>query len=153
VKDDRDLLAAIGEVAVEAAALEYYLGHLVARRRGWDADQADQLAGAPGRVRNHVKKLTELEPSWVELARLFRDFESVSRDRNVIIHSVMSTWKDPDSSKLKRELWSPREGVSIEYPTVNSIEELAFDISRCSRRAVGLFADADGRFDRQGEPT
>jgi len=45
VEMDNELLAAIGEVAVEAAKLEYAIARVVVAARGWDYERLQQLMG------------------------------------------------------------------------------------------------------------
>jgi hypothetical protein len=141
----RDLLAAIGEVVVEAAKLEYALARLVAARWGWGEQQALAMIAKPGQVRKFVGNLAEAEPTWHSFCHLRRDAFAVLEDRHVIVHSLAVSVSDGEQEESGIEWWHASSGTTAAQPSVSDVEEHAFDICRCFSRAVRLIPEATGR--------
>ena len=139
------MLAAIGEVVVDATALEYALARLVAARCGWDAAQTWALTASPGRVRDAVRKLAQAEKDWDSLRRLYSDSCALLDDRNVLVHSLVVDVMGEDMPSPRTEIWHPRSGTAGAQPTAAAIEEHAFDLRRCFGRAIQLMREAEDR--------
>ncbi len=104
--EDQELLAAIGKVALDAAALEYLIAVLVAATEGQTEDYARQLAASPGAARNALEKLSAARPARVDLDLLSRDASALVTDRHVLMHSV--AMRDiEDSGGPGAGIWSP----------------------------------------------
>jgi hypothetical protein len=144
VEISRELLAAIGEVTVETAKLEYAVIRLVAARRGWDGIRLRTTVMATGAARRELDKLLKDEHDWLDLERLRRDVDAVLNDRNALVHSVTVIVEPEDNEGPHTEFWHPRSGAELSV-SVSSVEELAFDIGRCFARAVKLIPEAASR--------
>jgi hypothetical protein len=143
VEMDKELLAAIGEVAVEAAKLEYAIACLVVAARGWDDERPRQLMGRSGRVRREFGRLRLEQKDWLELRRLYRDASAVLNDRNALLHAVAVITSEEDSEP-RLEFWHVPSDTQAQV-TPASVTEHAADIARCFRRAVNLIPEAERR--------
>jgi hypothetical protein len=150
VEVGRELLAAIGEVVIEATKLEYALAHLVAVRWGWSAEHERAMSARSGAVREQVTKLVEADPDWTSMHRLRRDALAVLDDRHVLVHSLVLYAEDVDNDLPGIELWHPKSDTSAALPTANAVEELAFDIDRCFAKAARMVDEAGERYQRLG---
>lgn len=100
---ERYTLAAIGEVVVDAAVLEYWLAVLVAAAEGKDDNRARDLAMKPGTL----KAFRELAKRRSDLDRLYRDANAVFGDRHVLAHSV-NLIVDDANLEPGYSIWNPR---------------------------------------------
>jgi hypothetical protein len=85
---DRELLAAIGQVVVDAAALEYFIAVLVAVIEGRDEEWARKQVAQTGAARRALERLVNGRPDRPDLGRLCQDAAAVLDDRHRIAHSV-----------------------------------------------------------------
>lgn len=145
----RDLLAAIGEVVVEATKLEHGLARLVTVRWGWN-EQHEQSMIASGWIRDHVKNIVKADPDWHAMRRLQRKAFAVLDDRNALVHSVVVHVEDEDNEVREIELWHARSRTVAKLPTASAVEEHAFDIGRCFVAAVNLIPEAEERLNTLG---
>lgn len=142
---ERELLAAIGEVVVDAAVLEYSIAVLVAVIEGRDEERARELVARAGRVLPALKDLVTARPDRPGLLPLYRDAKAVLDDRHVIVHSValadMEARGEPGSG-----IWHPRSDTELRI-TAAQVLDHAHDIRIVARRARALFAaeSPDGR--------
>jgi hypothetical protein len=146
----RELLAAIGEVVVEATKLEHALARLVTVRWGWNHQQELSLIARSGHVRQHVSKLVDADPDWDAMRRLRRDAFAVLDDRHKLVHSVVVYVEDDDNEVSDIELWHAGSGTTAALPSVSAVEEHAFDIGRCFVTAVRLLPEAEERLQQLG---
>jgi hypothetical protein len=84
-----ELLAAIGEVVVEATKLEHALARLVAVRCGWDEEKELSMITRTGGALDAMKKLAKADPDWQAARRLYRDARAVLDDRHKLVHSLV----------------------------------------------------------------
>jgi hypothetical protein len=131
---DRDTLAAIGEVVVDAAVLQYWIAVLVAAAEGTDEDRARQLLERPGAALRALEKLAQERTDFV---RVYRDAKAVLDDRNVLAHSVNFIEEDADLEP-GYSIWNPRHDAEVRI-TRQQILEHSQDIRIAVRRARDLF--------------
>lgn len=144
---DDETLAAIGEVVVDAAVLEYWIAVLVAAVEGKDGNRARELAMSPGATLRALEKLAGKRPS---LASLHRDAKSVLYDRNVLAHSVNLIVDDPDLEP-GYSVWNPRHDAEARIVTQRILEHVQ-DIRIAVGRARALFiAEISGSSSPQGD--
>jgi hypothetical protein len=90
--EDKELMAAIGQVVVGSAVLEYSVAVLVAMTDGHRDQDCENHALAmvkkTGRTMRELRKLADAHPERPGLMQLWRDARAVLDDRNVIAHSV-----------------------------------------------------------------
>jgi hypothetical protein len=134
---DRGLLAAIGEVIVDAAVLEYWIAVLVAAIEGKDEDRARDLAASTGATLRALKHLVDERQDWSELNRLYRDAKAVLGDRHALAHSVAFADKDADTGP-GYSIWNPRRDTEARI-TLEQVLDHARDIRIVVRRARSLF--------------
>jgi hypothetical protein len=144
VEISRELLAAIGEVTVETAKLEYAVIRLVAARRGWDDLRLRETIKRTGAAKHELNELVMDERDWLALKRLRRDVVAVLNDRNALVHAVTVIVEPEDNEGPHIEFWHARSGAELSV-SVTSVEELAFDVGRCFARAVKLIPEAESR--------
>jgi hypothetical protein len=131
---DHDTLAAIGEVVVDAAVLEYWIAVLVAAIEGKDDERARQLVSEAGGTLKVLKKLVKERP---DLNSFYRDAKAVLGDRHVLAHSVNLIVDDPDLEP-GYSIWNPRHDTEARIRTQEILEH-AHDIRITARRARDLF--------------
>jgi hypothetical protein len=134
---DRELLAAIGEVVVDAAALEYLIAVLVAAIEGRDDERARKLAAKPRAARNALEGLVTARPDRLDLRRLYRDAVAVLEDRHVIVHSVAMA--DLGGEEPGLGIWNPRHDAETRI-TAPEVRDHAHDIRIVARQARALIA-------------
>jgi hypothetical protein len=136
--EDRELLAAIGQVVVDAALLEYFIAVLVAAMEGRDEEWAHrELAARAGAARRALKDLVTARPDRADLGRLYQDAVAVLDDRHVIVHSVAVADLDA-SSAPGMGIWHPRSNTEVRI-TAPQVLDHAHDIRILTRRARALF--------------
>lgn len=145
-----DLLAAIGEVVVEATALEHALALLVVTRCGWTEDRVRALTAFPGAVRKAVNQVAVADYKWMSFRRLRRDTFAVLDDRSALVHALVVEATSDDLPALSVELWHARSGTTAAQPTAADVKEHAFDIQRCFVRTVQLIDEAKDRYQANG---
>ena len=131
---DRDTLAAIGEVVVDAAVLEYWIAVLVAAVEDKDDNRARELAKKPGATLDALKKVAKERP---DLGALYHDAKAVLDDRHVLAHSVNLIVDDPDLEP-GYSVWNPRYDAEARI-TTQQILEHAQDIRIAARRVRDRF--------------
>jgi hypothetical protein len=138
--EDRDLLAAIGEVVIDAAALEYAIAGLVAVADGLRdqacEDRAVAIVKDTGRAMKELRKLARAQPER-NLMRLWRDAKSVLDDRHVIAHSLAMENAAGDDGQAGLVIFHPRSRRETTL-TTSAILSHAHDIRITYRR----FAEA-----------
>jgi hypothetical protein len=150
----RDLLAAIGEVVVEATKLEFALARVVCTRWGWSDQDEVSMIKRSGCVRDQLRRLAQSDSDWLEFRQLQRDASAVLEDRHVLAHSVVLIVSDDDEFEPpKIELWHPKSNTTAEMPPTHAVEEHAFDIGRCFKAAVRLIPEAAKRLEEFGAST
>lgn len=87
--EDRELLAYIGRIVVDAALLEYTVARLVATAHGLRGEACDaqalQWATKPGNAMRELDRLAQARP---EFPWLYGDTEIALRGRHFIAHAV-----------------------------------------------------------------
>jgi hypothetical protein len=131
---DRETLAAIGEVVVDAAVLQYWIAVLVAAVEGKDENRARQLLDKPGAALRALEKLAQ---ERTDFAGVCRDAKAVLDDRNVLAHSVNLIEGDADLEP-GYFIWNPRHDAKVRI-TMQQIFEHGQDIRIAVRRARDLF--------------
>ncbi len=149
----RDVLAAIGEVVVDATQLECALAQLVAARWGWEEQHEQSMIARSGCVREQLTKLVDADPDWVAARRLKRDAFALLDDRSRLVHSVVVHAHDEDYESHALHLWHAKSGSWAAMPGVREIEELAFDIRRCFLAVVMTMPEAEDRHTDIGTAT
>jgi hypothetical protein len=90
--ENEDLMAAVGKVVVDAAALEYSVAVLVATTEGHQdqdcEDRALALVKDVGRAMRELKNLASAHLERPGLMGLWRDVRAVLNGRNVIVHAI-----------------------------------------------------------------
>jgi hypothetical protein len=133
-----ELLAAIGQVVVDAAVLEYFIAVLVAVIEDLDDYQVRELAAHPGGARRELKKLVTARPDRPDLRRLYQDAKAVIEDRHVIVHSIaLADAEDRGESGLG--IWNPRSDTETRI-TAPQVLDHAHDIRIVARRTKALIA-------------
>jgi len=138
---DRELLAAVGEVVIDAAVLEFHIAILVAAIEGRDRDEEwarHELASRPGETRRAFKKLAAARPERLDLARLYRDAVAVLDDRHVIVHSVAQAEMNAADGTWGGLIWHPKSDKEVRL-TAPDVREHAHDIRIVVGRARALF--------------
>lgn len=133
---DRELLAAIGEVVVDAAALEYFIAVLVAVIEGRDEEWARKQVAQTGAARRALERLVNGRPDRPDLGRLCQDAAAVLDDRHRIAHSV--AMRDM-AEEPGMAIWNPRSNTERRI-TASQVLAHARDIRTVTRRARALFA-------------
>jgi hypothetical protein len=134
---DRELLAAIGEIVVDAAALEYFIAVLVSVIEGRDEERARKLASSPGAARHALKGLVSTRPDRLDLRRLYQDAVAVLDDRHVIVHSVAMATDLDRGDEPGLGIWNPRRDSETRI-TAPQVLDHAHDIRIVGRRARAL---------------
>jgi hypothetical protein len=142
----REVLAAIGEVVVDATQLECGLAQLVAARWGWGGQQEQSMIARNGCVRDQLTKLIEADPDWAAAQQLKRDAFALLDNRSKLVHSVVVHAHDEDYNLHALQLWHAKSGSWAAMPAVREIEELAFDIRRCFLAVAMTMPEAEDRY-------
>jgi hypothetical protein len=150
---NREMLAAIGEVVVDATQLECALAQLVTARWGWDGQHEQSMIARSGCVRDQVAKLVEADPEWKAARQLKRDAFAVLDDRSKLVHSVVVHAHDEDFDVHELQLWHAKSGSWAAMPSVRDVEELAVDIRRCFLAVVMTMPEAEERLRDLGATT
>jgi hypothetical protein len=140
--EDQELLAAIGKVALDAAALEYLIAVLVAATEGQTEDYARKLAASPGAARKALEKLSAARPARMDLDLLSRDASALVTDRHVLMHSV--AMRDiEDSGGPGVGIWNPLKNAETRI-TAPQVLDHARSIRILTRKVRVMIADAAG---------
>ena len=136
---DREMLAAIGEVVVDAAVLEYFMAVLVAVIESRDEEWARKQVAQPGAARRAMERLVNGRPDRPDLGRLYQDAAAVLDDRHRIAHSIAQTDMGDAADEPGMSLWNPRKNIERRI-TAPQVLAHARDIRIVTRRARALFA-------------
>lgn len=132
-----ELYAAIGEVAVEAARLDYWIASAVMHLEGLTDDAAGKLLGVAGEPLRRLNRAVEAGRSpRGQLRARAEDAKVVLGYRNALLHSVAMTEEYEDGQPPQLVFWHPRSGEDLQDVTVDEVAGLAGDI----RRVIGGFA-------------
>jgi hypothetical protein len=142
---NREMLAAIGEVVVDATQLECALAQLVTARWGWDGRHEKSMIARSGCVREQLTKLVEADPEWKAARELKRDAFAVLDSRSQLVHSVVVHAHDEDFNFHELQLWHAKSGSWAAMLSVRDVEELAVDIRSCFLAVVMTIPEADDR--------
>jgi hypothetical protein len=134
--EDQELLAAIGQVVVNAAVLEYQVAVLVAVIEGRAEERARELAASTGEAMRALKKLAAVQEAPAHLRGLYRDARAVLDDRHVLAHSIAMVDMETDGAP-GYSIWNPRRDADAPV-TVPQLLEHAQDIRIVTRRAQAL---------------
>ena len=114
------LMAAIGQMVVGAATLEYSVAVLVALTEGhWDQaaeDRALQLVQKAGAPMRELRQLAAGPPERRDLKWLWKNAEAVFEERNVVVHAI--PLEDVTAGEEGGLVgWHPRTGQEIRLTT------------------------------------
>ena len=138
--EDRELLAAIGEVVIDASALEYLIAVLVAATEGQPEEHARKLAASPGAARTALGKLSAARPARMDLELLYRDAVAVIKDRHRLVHSV--AMRDiQDSGEPGLGMWNPDTNAEARI-TAPQVLDHARDIRILAHKVRVMIAEA-----------
>src|SRR5271169_3853037 len=110
--ENQELLAAIGQVVVNAAVLEYQVAVLVAVIEGRDEERARELAGITGKAMRALEELAAVQQAPAHLRGLYRDARAVLRDRHVLVHSIAMVDMETDGAP-GYSIWNPRRDAEV----------------------------------------
>ncbi len=141
-------MAAVGQVVVDSAALEYFAAVLVAMtegRRDQDCeDRALAIVKDTGGAMTKLRNLADARPERPELMRLWRDARAVLDDRHVIAHAIpLEDVRVGTEGGLIG--WHPRTGREIRL-TTSTVLDHGRDIRIAWRRfhaAIAAESSAD----------
>jgi len=130
-QDENEWLAAIGQVVVNAAVLEWQIALFVALLEGQGHERARELAGTTGAAMRELKKQSNASPV---LEPLYRDAKAVLDDRGILAHSIatVGAGQNGDESFF---IWHPRSGNEAEV-TPAKLREHAQDIRIATNRVL-----------------
>jgi len=111
-QQELELLAAIGQVVVNATVLEYQIAALVAVMEGRDRDRARELARRTGEAMRQLEKQVKARPGRADLRRLHRDAGAVLENRQ--------TWCTQSYSRTSPQAARPPTGSGIPAGTRRS---------------------------------
>ena len=140
--EDQELLAAIGQVMVDAAVLEYFVAVLVAVIEGQGEEHAQRLAARPGEAMRQLGKLVRERPDRSDLKLAWHDAQAVLNDRHVLAHSVALEHVEVNG-QLAQVIWHPRSGRETQI-TVAQVLGHVQDIRIATRRLQKVIAAGGG---------
>jgi hypothetical protein len=134
--EDKELMAAVGQVVVDSATLEYFAAVLVAMTEGHRDQDCENRALAlvknPGEAMGALKAVARARPEQPGFMRLWHDARAVLEDRNVIVHAVpLEVVRVGAEGGLIG--WVPRKGREIEF-TTSAVLDHSRDIRIACRR-------------------
>jgi hypothetical protein len=136
--EDQELFAAIGQVVVNAAVLEYFVAVLVAVIEGQGEEHAQMLAARPGEAMGKLGKLVRERPDRSDLKLAWHDTQAVLNDRHVIAHSVALEHVEVNG-QLARVIWHPRSGREAQITAAQVLGHVQ-DIRIATRRVQKVIA-------------
>jgi hypothetical protein len=140
--EDRVLLAAIGQVVVEAAVLEYLVAVLVAVIEGQGEEHAQMLVARPGDAMRQMGRLVMERPDRSDLKLAWHDARAVLNDRHVIAHSVALEHVEVNG-QLAQVIWHPRSGRETQITAAQVLSHVQ-DIRIATRRVQKVIAAGAG---------
>ncbi|MGI5455912.1 hypothetical protein ACQEWB_22565 [Streptomyces sp. CA-249302] len=119
---DDKFLRALGEITVEASALEYCVAYLVTVARGHDKSELASILKRVGAARNELLKLCqEIRADRGEDDGLFKDLVSLEKrmsrtlwERNRLVHAVEVLRLTDRLSEAELAMWHPRTDTDLQ---------------------------------------
>lgn len=140
--EDQELLAAIGQVVVDAAVLEYFVAVLVAVIQGQGEEHAQMLAARPGAAMRQLWTLVGERSDRSDLKLACHDAQAVLNDRHVIAHSIALEQVEVRGQRAQ-VIWHPRSGRETRI-TAAQVLDHAHDVRIAARRVQKLIAAEAG---------
>jgi ABC-type arginine transport system permease subunit len=140
--EDQELLAAIGQVVVDAAVLEYLVAVLVAVIEGQGEEYAQKLTARPGKVMSQLRTVVRERPDRNDLKLVWHDAQAVLNDRHVIAHSVALEYVEVNG-QLAQVIWHPRSGRETQITAAQVLGHVQ-DIRIATRRVQKVIAAEAG---------
>jgi len=136
-QQELELLAAIGQVVVNATVLEYQIAALVAVMEGRDRDRARELARRTGEAMRQLEKQVKARPRPSGPAAAAPRRRGGTRKPADLVHSIVFT-DEPPGSEAAYGIWNPRRDAEVPITAAQLLDH-AHDIT--DRRTQGTRPD------------
>ncbi|WP_328750551.1 hypothetical protein OHT57_34000 [Streptomyces sp. NBC_00285] len=128
---DDKFLQALGEITVEASAVEYCVAYLVTVARGHDKSELASILKRVGAARNELLKLCqETRAARGENDGLYRDLVGLEKrmsralwERNRLVHAVEVLRLADHLSEAELALWHPKTDTDLRV-SASEMDEL-----------------------------
>ncbi|MEU9246827.1 hypothetical protein [Streptomyces sp. NPDC048385] len=152
---DDKFLQALGEITVEASALEYCVAYLVTVARGEDKSQVPTILTRVGGARQQLLKLRdETHATRGEDDELYKDLVNLEQrmskalwERNRLVHAVEVLRLADHLSQAELALWHPKTNTDLRV-SANEMNQLVREL----RGIAGTTLRMTHRFDRPPKP-
>jgi hypothetical protein len=151
--DDRDLLAAVGRVALAHSHLEFMLRRTVKTLAGVTLEEGDAATArdSPSFLRKRIRTLAKRRlgesQALVKLQALLQRSERVTKKRNDFVHSVWAHELDGEPGRVTEDGWSKLPTVADLDALVNDIGAITSELST-ARLEDGWLYEAIARANR-----
>ena len=136
-----EMLGAIGQVALDAAALEYMLVRVAGAGMSWTDAQIVRQAGKSGAPLRALAKLLNTIPETAylhhEVCRLREDASECLDHRNRLVHAIVTY----SLTEQRPQLWNLRSGVLAD-PNVETAIALSDRMRALAGRSIIIANDA-----------
>lgn len=133
-----EILALIGEIALETSKLDLAVVELVAVYEGWGGEEVRSALAGLGGADRALRQLVDRH-DLAELHRLRREVWSVRDRRNILMHSIVMHEHD-EAGADHVWWWHPKTDGEAEV-TLAALEEHLFDVQRCFGRVVRMITE------------
>jgi hypothetical protein len=141
---DPKFTSRLGQVAINWAVIENWLGHLLGTLIDADLGGASILTNEMGastviKAINIILDINEPEqPELKAVRELIKEADELRLDRNELVHSIWETTPDPDACSIDIIGWQRAEIVRSRIVTTTDLDQLLADLDHWMEEFVVL---------------